>query len=126
LDNRLSQIQPSERPEEKAQQQVQRPDKTANEGLTESEHKGVEDDLSEPEDFQAVQIVEDFLMNGAPFQRFLLSLGLSLLPVSMIFHQLLILPTGHPDDIQSTYIPMTVVLAILSMSWSATSILKQF
>jgi hypothetical protein len=32
----------------------------------------------------------------------------------------------HPDDIQSASVPMTVVLAMISMFWSATGIVKQF
>lgn len=32
----------------------------------------------------------------------------------------------HPDDIQSASVPMTIVLAMISMFWSATGIMKQF
>jgi hypothetical protein len=34
--------------------------------------------------------------------------------------------TKHPGDIQSASVPMTVVVAMISMFWSATGILKQF
>jgi hypothetical protein len=35
---------------------------------------------SDSEEFQAVQVAEEFLMKGPPFQAFLAHLGLSLLP----------------------------------------------
>ncbi|KAF5548437.1 hypothetical protein FMEXI_4787 [Fusarium mexicanum] len=53
----------------------------------------------------------------------------------IIYHLLILVPpfvlwgwwmSRHPDDIQSASVPMTVVLAMISMFWSATGIMKQF
>ncbi|KAF5605406.1 hypothetical protein FPCIR_422 [Fusarium pseudocircinatum] len=53
----------------------------------------------------------------------------------IIYHLLILIPpfvlwgwwmSRHPDDIQSASVPMTVVLAMTSMFWSATGIMKQF
>jgi hypothetical protein len=52
-----------------------------------------------------------------------------------MYHLLILIPpftlwgwwlSLHPDDIQSASVPMTVVLAMISMFWSATGIVKQF
>ncbi|SCV26765.1 related to small s protein [Fusarium fujikuroi] len=53
----------------------------------------------------------------------------------IIYHLLILIPpfvlwgwwmSRHPDDIQSASVPMTIVLAMISMFWSATGIMKQF
>ncbi|RBR10262.1 hypothetical protein FVER53590_07864 [Fusarium verticillioides] len=53
----------------------------------------------------------------------------------IVYHLLILIPPfvlwgwwmiRHPDDIQSASVPMTVVLAMISMFWSATGIMKQF
>ncbi|KAF5631440.1 hypothetical protein F52700_6843 [Fusarium sp. NRRL 52700] len=53
----------------------------------------------------------------------------------IMYHLLILIPpfalwgwwmSRHPDDIQSASVPMTVVLAMISMFWSATGIMKQF
>ncbi|KAF4470827.1 small s [Fusarium albosuccineum] len=53
----------------------------------------------------------------------------------VLYHLLILIPPfvvwawwqrNHPDDIQSASVPMTVVIASISMFWSATGIIKQF
>ncbi|KAF5576691.1 hypothetical protein FPANT_10802 [Fusarium pseudoanthophilum] len=53
----------------------------------------------------------------------------------IVYHLLILIPpfvlwgwwmSRHPDDIQSASVPMTIVLAMISMFWSATGIMKQF
>lgn len=53
----------------------------------------------------------------------------------ILYHVLILIPpfalwgvwmAKHPGDIQSASVPMTVVVAMISMFWSATGILKQF
>ncbi|KAF4424233.1 hypothetical protein F53441_14240 [Fusarium austroafricanum] len=79
IDNWLSQIQLSSKPDEKPQQ-IQAFGETHDELLAASEHEISADDSSNPEEFPAVRFAEAFLINGAPFQAFLTHLSLSLFP----------------------------------------------
>ncbi|KAG5796806.1 hypothetical protein H9Q69_004141 [Fusarium xylarioides] len=77
LNNWMLKTELSARPDEKPQQPADETDGTK---LTESDDDISEGIQSDPEKFQAVQVAEEFLMNGPPFQAFLRHLGLSLLP----------------------------------------------
>ncbi|KAF5006970.1 hypothetical protein FDECE_6686 [Fusarium decemcellulare] len=53
----------------------------------------------------------------------------------VLYHLLILIPPfvvwawwqkNHPNDIQSASVPMTVIIASISMFWSATGIIKQF
>ncbi|KAF4483601.1 small s [Fusarium agapanthi] len=55
-------------------------DQTDGTKLTESDDDVSEEIQSDSDEFQAVQVAEEFLMKGPPFQAFLVHLGLSLLP----------------------------------------------
>ncbi|KAH6963705.1 hypothetical protein DER45DRAFT_479311 [Fusarium avenaceum] len=79
LDTWLSQVQLSQRLEDDSLKS-QLKDDTIRDTATESDYGTSEDSLSNSEEFQTVQLAQDFLMNGAPFLAFLTHLGLSLLP----------------------------------------------
>jgi hypothetical protein len=79
LDTWLSQVQLSQRLEDDSLKS-QLIDDTMGETAAESDHGTSEDSSTDSEEFQAVQLAQDFLMNGAPFIAFLTHLGLSLLP----------------------------------------------
>ncbi|WZH44940.1 uncharacterized protein QYS62_005968 [Fusarium acuminatum] len=79
LDTWPSQVQLSQRLEDDSLK-AQFKDDTMRETATESDYGTSEDSSSDSEEFQAVQLAQDFLMNGAPFLAFLTHLGLSLLP----------------------------------------------
>ncbi|SPJ88704.1 related to small s protein [Fusarium torulosum] len=79
LDTWFSQVQLSQRLEDDSLK-PQLTDDIMGETATESGHGTSEDSSSDSEEFQAVQLAQDFLMNGAPFIAFLTHLGLSLLP----------------------------------------------
>ncbi|EXA50788.1 hypothetical protein FOVG_03356 [Fusarium oxysporum f. sp. pisi HDV247] len=77
LNNWILKTELSARPDEKPQQPADAADDTK---LTESDDDMCEERESDSEEFQAVQVAEEFLMKGPPFQAFLAHLGLSLLP----------------------------------------------
>jgi hypothetical protein len=77
LNNWILKTELSARPDEKPQQPA---DEADDKNLTESDDDMCEERESNSEEFQAVQVAEEFLMNGPPFQAFLTHLGLSLLP----------------------------------------------
>jgi hypothetical protein len=79
LDTWLSKVQLTQRLEDDSLKS-QLIDDTMGETTTESDYGTSEDSSSDSEEFQAVQLAQDFLMNGAPFIAFLTHLGLSLLP----------------------------------------------
>ncbi|KAF4415576.1 small s [Fusarium acutatum] len=80
LNNWILKTELSARPDEKPQQPADEADDTK---LTESDDDNSEEIQSDSEEFKAVQVAEEFLMKGPPFQAFLVHLGLSLLPDSL-------------------------------------------
>ncbi|KAF5639125.1 uncharacterized protein FTJAE_4915 [Fusarium tjaetaba] len=77
LNNWILKTELAARPDEKPQQPS---DETEHTKLAESDDDISEEIQSDSEEFQAVQVAEEFLMKGPPFQAFLEHLGLSLLP----------------------------------------------
>ncbi|KAG9506107.1 hypothetical protein J7337_003088 [Fusarium musae] len=77
LNNWILKTELAPRPDEKPQQPA---DETEHTKLAESDDDISEEIQSDSEEFQAVQVAEEFLMKGPPFQAFLGHLGLSLLP----------------------------------------------
>ncbi|KAF4959860.1 hypothetical protein FGADI_1363 [Fusarium gaditjirri] len=77
LNNWILKTELSARPDEKPQQPADETDDTK---LAESDDDMYEERESDSEEFQAVQVAEDFLMKGPPFKAFLAHIGLSLLP----------------------------------------------